>query len=211
MLRKPSTYPGWEGEVVTFKKGLRIPSKLINVSRPRDTTAALVKTNNETTSKVIDRRKRKSSSPPNRSHKRQKRCGGSSSSFAWNRRWNYFMFRTSMLFLGRRSSSQRKLKRKRKEVVALPSVPATNDAVKGPTKTRLRNFRRRFRSGFDYIRKKKKNGSQSNVSKRPKVTILPNLKKTKKKKSFRCVENLEESNRMLLCLLFISVIIALFN
>ena len=32
-------YPGWEGEVVTFKKQLRIPSQLINVSRPRDAPA----------------------------------------------------------------------------------------------------------------------------------------------------------------------------
>ena len=154
--------------MVTFKKQLRIPSQLINVSRPRDASTALVKVNNETASKAVNKRKRKSNSLSNRPGKRQKRCD--SSNFAWVKRWNYFMFRTSMLFPGRRSSSsQRKLKRKRKEVATLPTVSPTKDIVKGPAKIRLRIFRRRFRSGFDYIRKKKKNGNQANVSKRPKV------------------------------------------
>lgn len=156
---------GWEGEVIDFKKQLRIPAQLINASRPRD----YISPDEEDKVKVepsIPQPAVKPHHPPERTRSRKKKV---KSVLSWTSRWERCVFRNSMLFksaaAARRKGvggSRNKLKGRRPVKTSKPSIqePETKKNKK------RKSFRRRFRSGFDYLRKKKKSNK---VIKRAKV------------------------------------------
>ena len=164
-----------------------MPPQLINVSRPRNAPDFKEPTVMSKKKIAVGKRKTKHVRCSNTlSVVSSKRKLGSDnrifppSNFAWNKRWNYRMFRTSMLFPSVRpqivASKSLKLQqcnkmKSSKKVTSLPTPPVKKAEVKKKSKLRLPIFRRRFRSGFDYMRKKKKN-QQPGVLKRPRVCLF---------------------------------------
>ena len=109
------------------------------------------------------------------------------SRFAWINRWNYQMFRTSLLYStsGRRryrrrksqnavkssGHSQRSLAKRIQAGSMVDKKKQVTSATVPAKQKRLKMTRRRFRSGFDYIRRKKKKSQPASTSERPKVCL----------------------------------------
>ena len=194
-----SSYPaGWEGDALSFKQQLRMPPQLINVCMPRNVREVAdppdckakklvhhircANTGNKWKSSVRGKSKKNVSGV----HLKTKQLA-IYSRFAWINRWNYHMFRTSLFY----SASRRRLNRRRKGQNAVKSRGRSHRSLdKGvqagsmmdnkkqvtsatvPAKQkRLKMTRRRFRSGFDYIRRKKKKSQPASTSERPKVCL----------------------------------------
>jgi len=154
---------GWEGEVIDFKKQLRIPAQLINASRPRD----YISPDEEEKVKIepsIPQSTVKTLHPPKRTRSKIK----SKSALSWTTRWERCVFRNSMLFKSAAAARRKRVNGSRNKLKSRRPVKISKPSIQKPEKKKKRKgFRRRFRSGFDYLRKKKK--SSNKVTKRSKV------------------------------------------
>ena len=169
--RMPKTIipSGWEGEVISFKKQLRMPEKLINVSRPKDYVSPDEEDEQpppaQTTLQIADEQPAKKPA-----HCNGKKLLGKSKSLLWRHRWNACAFRTCLLFTQQKRIEKKQRRKAKKAVVDEIKTNSKQPVFQLQRKTRKSRFRRRFRSGFDYLRKRKRTKASSSF-KNPKTPV----------------------------------------